>query len=200
MSNLCPNPSLVNNETGWANGTRTAVSGFDRPYAKRYTGSTATSFIGAPQIAVTPGQQITFSFSTRSTAAITLRVYVDYFNGATASGDSGAKNVSIPANTVTRAFSTVTIPSGINGAMLSVYFNLPANNTVLDVTMARYTLGTDTAYFDGASPNWQWMGAAGNSASQPTTPTVQPSGIKIWNGTTWADAPKQKFYNGTAWV
>lgn len=201
MSNLCPNPSVANNDVGWANGTRTAVSGFDRPYAKRFTGTTDTIFIGGPAIPVAAGQEMTFSFSGRCSEAMTLRLYVDYFSGSNSAGDSGSKSHPLSANVVSRGFQRVTIPAGVTTAMLSVYFNLPSTSAILDVTMLRYTVGTDSLYFDGDSEGWEWTGASGNSTSIQSAPVLdQLSGVKIWNGSSWINTPKQKVYNGSAWV
>jgi hypothetical protein len=162
--NLCVNPCLTNDVSGWGGGstpTLTAVSGFGRPNAARYTSGT---FLMSATGAVTAGLTYTLSTYVRSTNNSSGTLYIEWTNG-TGGKSYTTTAYSLVAGTVTRLSISGTAAAGIvTAGILLDGVNYSLNTT--DVTMVLVEpVGTLDTYFDGGSPGATWDGTPGNSAS-----------------------------------
>lgn len=166
--NLCVNPSLTNNATGWGGGgtpVRTDVTGlgFLRNWAARYSSGT---FVTSPTGAATVGQTYTVSGYVRpQTFQISGTVWIDWVDGGGSSVGSSNQGFTAPAGSVTRISMTGTAPSGAVGARLVITGEDFSINTT-DVTAVLIEQAASALdFFDGDSPSASWDGTAGNSAS-----------------------------------
>jgi hypothetical protein len=166
--NLCPNPALSIDATGWGGGsapTRTAVTGFVRDWAARY--SPSGSFQETPRSAVTAGQIYTLSLYARLTSAFatsSCNSYIGWYN-------AGGGAISFPAQAlpdlqngvITRLIRTDVAPVGAAFASL-VFDNIGGTN--IDYTAMLVELDSSAQpYADGDSASWQWDGTPGLSPS-----------------------------------
>lgn len=174
--NLCRNPALGVDVTGWGGSStpaRTAVTGFGRGWAGRYTAGTFISTAATATGAVTVGQTYTVSLYLR-TASFGVGVgaiYIEWIN----SGGSGfgypSANYSASAATVTRVSVTAVAPAGAVAARVIVDgINYSVN--VTDFTMVLIEQATLQDYFDGDSPGASWDSTPGLSSS--TLPDAAP--------------------------
>lgn len=176
--NLCPNPALTNDATGWTSNrtlTRAAVAGFDRPNAAQITGtgSGGEHFILPPPGTVAPGIPCAVSVSYRADAATSATVYILFYNaGSSIIGFVAHSGNPIPAaaGVVSRAFVVGAPP--VNTAKAGIQVSLvSASTAVLQATMSLVEpVGTNRVYFDGGSTSAAWDGAAGNSTSTLSDP------------------------------
>lgn len=163
--NACPNPAVSVDTTGWggnATPTRTAVTGFLRSFAARYSGA---SFIETPRGAVTAGAIVTLSVYARVNGALpsTIRSYIAWYTaGGSAISFDSQSHPDLAAAVVTRLARTGTAPALAAAASL-IFDNFGG---ILDFT-AMLTELADSAlpYADGDSEGWEWDGTPGVSAS-----------------------------------
>ncbi|AQZ67634.1 unnamed protein product [[Actinomadura] parvosata subsp. kistnae] len=173
--NTCLNPACANDNAGWGGGStpaRTAVSGFSRPFAARYTSGT---FSNSSRGTVVAGQQYTVSmycYFDNPLATISGAVYIEWRNAASSVITYSNGSYSVPARAVSRVSLTATAPA--NAAFASLItdnYNFgsgPADFTMVLVEAAP----TLDSYFDGDSPGASWDGVPGSSAS-----TLPDSGV-----------------------
>lgn len=166
--NLCPNPALDNNNTGWTGGetpVRTDVTGlgFPRQWAARY--STATFMFG-PTGAATPGMAYTVSTYVRPdtfTVAGTLAIqWLD--SGLNEVSESTVAFPTSPAGAATRVSITGTAPTGTVWLRLLHFGENYAGNPCNFSAVLYEQAAAIGAYFDGTPPG-AWDGTAGNSTS-----------------------------------
>lgn len=165
-NNRCTNPALANNNTGWGGAStpvRTAVTGFDRGFAARYT---TGSFIRSQSGAASPGVTYIVSLYLRlATFAGSGSFYIEWQDIGGDPLDYTTGSWSATANVVTRASVSGTAPGGTVFAAVVLDGENFASNAA-DFTMALIEQGAVLqAYFDGDSPGATWDGTAGNSAS-----------------------------------
>jgi hypothetical protein len=168
--NLCTNPALSTVVTGWGGGstpTLTAVSGFSRPNAARYSSGT---FMSTAQGAATAGLSYTVSTYARSNNfSPSGTIYIEWLNsGGSSISFSTGSAYSLPSTVVTRASTTATAPA--NTAFCRVVMdgtNYSVN--VCDITMVLLEQAALDTYFDGDTGGATWDGTTGNSSSTLTT-------------------------------
>lgn len=173
--NLCLNPALGVDVTGWGGGStpaRVSVTGFSRPTAAEYTtgsyASTAATGVGA----VTVGLAYTVSVYVRTVNfnVNSGSIYVEWLT----SGGSGfgypAASYSLAAATIGRVSVTATAPTGAVACRAIVDgINLPINPTHFTMVLIEQAPALDI-YFDGdTSPGGSWDGTPGLSGSTLTT-------------------------------
>ncbi|YCK35171.1 hypothetical protein ACNF49_14110 [Actinomadura sp. ATCC 39365] len=166
--NLCTNPCLTNDATGWGgNGTPTrtdvTVLGFARQWAARYL---AGSYITTPTGAASAGLAYTVSVYLRpQTFTLNGTVWIEFLDGGGGSVGTANSGFSAPAGNITRISQTSTAPSGTASCWLVVTGENYAVNTT-DYTMCLIEQAASLgSYFDGGSPGASWNGTPGNSPS-----------------------------------
>ncbi|MFF4417077.1 hypothetical protein ACFYY8_31540 [Streptosporangium sp. NPDC001559] len=173
--NLCLNPALDVDTTGWSGGsapTRVTVSGFDRANAAEYTTSGSYCSTAATATnAVTVGLSYTLSIYARTSVfnVNSGTLFVEWVNGSGGGFGYPSSGFTMTANTVTRLSITATAPSGAVAARLIVDgVNFSINPA--DFTMALIEESADLgAYFDGNTAGAAWDGTPGLSSSTLTT-------------------------------
>lgn len=175
--NKAENPALANDAVGWAaigGGSRTAVTGFGRPFAFRKTGGTGSLSIYCARASAGVGETWTASIYIRSNVARTVNPTLDYYtSGSTFISDQVGDPVSLTANTVTRIYVTGTTVATTARLQLTISYTAAATSDVMDVTALMYEkVATLDGYFDGDTPNAVWDGTAGNSTSTLTPGTA----------------------------
>lgn len=165
--NTCINPSLSVDNAGWGgNGTapvRTAVSGFDRGFAARYTDG---SFIRTQYGAATPALTYTVSLYLRfATFAVNGHIYIEWQDGSHGALSYTSADYSATFNAVTRVTVSGAAPANTAFAAIIIDGDSFSANT-LDVTMVLIEPVADLDdYFDGDTAGAGWVGTAGASAS-----------------------------------
>lgn len=172
--NLCPNPGLKNDATGWTgNGAWarvTGVTGMPRTTGNGYTAGTfAQTPTGTP---ATAGQQYTGSFYIKETGGLGTAAATLYLAFTRSSGGDDFSNTvaigAIATNTPTRINITATAPANATGCYLLYDGN---NFVVRPCTITAVLLEQAAAldsYFDGDTTFAVWDGADGNSTSTLT--------------------------------
>lgn len=173
--NLCPNPALANNDTGWVPtpaGSYARATAVDAslPRTTGYAGS-AIADINSPRYQTTPGQQYVISVSMHAIAAQSFGLLSNWYNassGGSFVSATGNVSVSLAAGATTRVvLGPYTAPAGSVSGHLK-FNDIDAGG--IEITAFRcapYTgdLTADGAYLDGNSPGAQWDGTAGSSTS-----------------------------------
>jgi hypothetical protein len=165
--NLCTNPALGVNVTGWGGGstpTLTAVAGFGRPNAARYTAGT---FMWSAAGAAFAGLSYTVSAYIRTnTFNASGSAYVEWLNsGGGVIGDTPGAAYTTTSGVVSRVSVTGTSPANTASARLVMDgVNYSVNSADITMVMVEQ-VGTLDTYFDGGSPGATWDGTPGNSAS-----------------------------------
>jgi hypothetical protein len=162
------NPALANDNAGWGGGSvpaRTAVSGFGRPFAARYTSGT---FSSSSRGAVVAGQTYTMSeyvYFDNAAASINGTLYVEWRNAGGSVVTYSNTPYTAPGRVVTRISITTVAPANAAFAQLITdNFNFATGAT--DFTQVLIETGASLLdYFDGDSPNASWDGVPGSSAS-----------------------------------
>lgn len=185
--NLCTNPALSVDNTGWGgNGTapaRTAVSGFQRPYAARYVDGT---FIRTPTGLVTEGLTYTLSIDIRPTSDVSSgHIYIEWQRS-----DSSVIQYTTVAygaltgGAVTRLSVTDTTP--IDGTVYQACIIVDGPDFTTNTTdFAAALIEQDTQldpYFDGDTPGASWDGTAGESTSTFVVPLPPPPPMVVSDG------------------
>lgn len=182
--NICPNPSLEVNATGFSTqrygssknnsnfaGIRVASGGVQGPGFYRATATEAWSFLSwitTPEATVTDGLPYVVSMFVRVNRATQVRVHVETLrsDGSVLALSVGA-NVSVSANTWTRIAQIASVPDGgrkIRG--LAVVESLNSSDAI-DVDGVMYEQTTEIgSYFDGSSAGAVWLGTSGSSSSR----------------------------------
>lgn len=179
--NGCPNPALGVDTTGWGGGstpTRTAVTGFARPWAARY--SPPGSFQETPKSAVTAGQTYTLSLDARVTTAFAtshINTYIGWytFGGGAITFDTLALP-DLAAGVVTHLERTGTAPA--TAAFVDLIFDGVGGDFIDYTDFLVEEGGSSQPYADGDTPGWVWDGAAGLSpSSESPAVTITPDAI-----------------------
>jgi hypothetical protein len=167
-TNLCTNPCLTNNNTGWAGAStpaRADVSalGFARQWGARYT---TGSYITTPTGAASAGLAYTVSVYLRpQTFDLNGTVWIEFLDGGGGSISSVNSGFSAPAAAVTRISQTGTAPANTASCWLVVTGeNYAVNTTDYTVCLIEQSASLGS-YFDGDTPAAVWNGTAGNSTS-----------------------------------
>jgi len=185
--NLCPNPSVEVDTTGYSTqrygsslnnaafaGSRQTSGGQQGSSYYRATATANWSFkswITMPTTAATAGTSYVVSYWVRVNRAQTVSVNVESLrSNDSVVGLVVGTPISIPANTWTRVSQVHTVPAnGVKLRALAVVESL-TNTDRLEVDGVHYeatsTLGT---YFDGGSANCVWLGTVGKSQSRMDT-------------------------------
>lgn len=166
--NLCPNPALDNNNTGWGGGetpvrTDVTAQSFPRVWGARY--STSTFMLG-PSGAATAGLAYYVSVYVRPDSfAITGTLAIQWNDGG--GSELSETTISFPstsAGTVTRVGLTGTAPASTASLRL-LHFGENYGANPCNFTACLYEqVGSLDTYFDGTPPG-SWDGTAGNSTS-----------------------------------
>lgn len=164
--NLCANPALKNNNTGWAGDggapAATSVTGFVRSTGARYTaGTTVSSATGT----VTEGVQYTLSCYAKPSNNTSGTAFIEWTkSGGGHSYDSAA--YSLTAGAVGRVEVTATAPTdAVTAGLILSGANYASNTTDVTATLIEAAAGPAGTYFDGDTATASWDGADGNSAS-----------------------------------
>ncbi|MGW4422535.1 hypothetical protein [Streptosporangium sp. NPDC004631] len=172
--NLCTNPALGVDVTGWGGGStpaRTAVTGFARPWAARYTAGTFMSTAPTNVSAVTPGLDYTLAIYVR-VATFNVgagAIYIEWINAGGSGFGYPSANFTASIGAVTRVSITGTAPANAVAARVIIDgINYNINTTDFTALLIEQT-GTLGTYFDGDSTNGSWDGTPGLSASTLTT-------------------------------
>ncbi|MEV4180187.1 hypothetical protein AB0J28_01910 [Streptosporangium canum] len=173
--NLCINPACANDVLGWGGGStpaRTAVSGFARGFAARYTAGTFAAGGPTSLSAVTVGLTYTLSVYFRSTSNASGSIYVEWLNAGGSGFGYPFASYSGSAGAVTRASITAVAPTNAVGARVVMDgVNYGANLTDFTAVLIEQVAAVDV-YFDGDSSGASWDGTAGNSSSTLTDSLV----------------------------
>jgi hypothetical protein len=165
-TNLCPNPSLANNATGWFGpggwARVTGLTGFTRTTG--WAGTAAGDPIGA-RGAVTGSAPYTYSAYVRAQNAGDVEAQINWYNSlGNYVSTSTPQTFTLTANTVTRIWTTATAPPTAVTAGLVVFTATSLGQLVWTQTL--YEAGSILApWFDGSSAGASWTGTAGNSTS-----------------------------------
>jgi hypothetical protein len=165
--NTCVNPSLGNDNATWGgNGSapvRTAVTGFARPWAARYTDGT---IVRTAYGTATPGLDYTLSADVRlATFALSGTMFIEWQDASHGALSYTGAAFSISAGVVTRISVTGTAPANTVYAA-AIIGNESFNINTCDVSECLVEpVGTLGTYFDGDSPSASWDGTPGSSSS-----------------------------------
>lgn len=182
-TNLCPNPALKVDATGYfgpSGYARVTSTGSGMPRTTGYAGTT-TGDIAPPKCSVTPGVTYRFSayvYGVGTTNNITFNA--NWYTGGSYTSSSGAGSTSVAQNTAVRIDSgAVVAPAGVNEALFAINGLDSAAQVTGFLYEASSTLDT---YFDGDSSGAVWTGTAGNSTSQisnGTAPSMRAAGTYL---------------------
>jgi hypothetical protein len=166
--NLCVNPYLKNNATGWGGGggmtpTRADLTGlgFGRTWGARV--DTGGSYVRTASGAITAGQTYTISFYIRPDTTFSGSFYLTWVNGSGSDVDFTQIAYSASSGTVTRVSGSGTTAHGDAVTLQAII-----DGTNRYISQVLIELGTPAdSYFDGddTSLGGSWDGADGNSAS-----------------------------------
>lgn len=169
--NLCPNPALKVDTTGWfgqSGWARTTTAHATLPRTTGFAGSTPGNVV-TRRWPATPGLSYVGSVAVRFTAASTGIVAIDWYTAggvylSTSNGPSfdqtGGTTATLPTGVA------VAPPNAAEGAIVVVGLDGAAEITAV---LVEQTATTGGVYFDGDSTNSVWDGTNGASASTETT-------------------------------
>lgn len=170
--NLCPNPAISVDITGWSGGTVparvTGLVGYNRPTGARYTGG---SFLRTPACAAGPGDTVTVAFDILTEAFDDPSIDLYLYATRSAGGDVQVGAIDHPTlthNVVSRFAITRACPALTTGVYaLADGINMVISPTIVTACLAELSPTADT-YFDGdvpGPPTSTWDGATGLSTS-----------------------------------
>jgi hypothetical protein len=163
---------MSNDVAGWGGGStpvRTAVTGFGRTNAARYTSGT---FMWSAPGAASPGLAYTLSVYVRS-ASFNITggsIYLEWLNsGGGVISDTGGVGYTATAGIVTRVNITGTsVASTAFARIIMDGVNYAVNACDVTMLLAEQVVTLDP-YFDGDDVGAVWDGTPGNSSSTLTT-------------------------------
>jgi hypothetical protein len=184
--NLCPNPSVGANVTGWA-GTAgpptrvTGVAGMPVTTAARYTG---TGYIQTPTGAASPGLAYTMSLYFTNNTGFSISGKTIYFTFTrSAGGDDFSQTFTIPtiaSGATGRVSQTFTAPALATGMYWIIDTLNGSTGTGIDVSAALYEQAASLAsYADGDTSGWSWDGTAENSTSSESGTSTVTSDLAV---------------------
>lgn len=194
-TNLCPNPSLETNSTGWAvagtgNLTRRTDGGYVGLAYGRATSTSAVSFRATgPTTPVVPGDVVTLSAYVKGVGARSIRLEARYVGGP---ANMVSPSIPLPAGW-TRMDLTVTVPAGATAVSLDIdCLTGGATGDYFDFDAVLYEKSGLGDYFDGATADdpsaepmyrYSWTGTVDNSAStrEIRTSYVGPEGDETYH-------------------
>src|SRR4051812_46003046 len=161
-TNLCPNPSLKNDATGWfGGGVRvTGSTGMSRATAFQNAGATST----APRATVTAGLTYRFSAYVKGTGgASSGNANINWYSGGAYLSSAPGQGWTVTAGNVTRIESGAQVaPAGADQGLL----NITGVDAQVEVTALLYEQTSSLfEFFDGDSGGCSWTGTSGNSTS-----------------------------------
>src|SRR6185295_1075647 len=161
-TNLCPNPSLKNDATGWfGGGTRvTGSTGMARSTAYQNAGNETT----LPRGSVTAGLTYRFSAYVKGTGGGSSgNANINWYSGGSYLSSSPGQGWSVTTGNVTRVESGAqTAPVGADQGLL----NITGVDAQIQVTAVLYEQTSSLfEFFDGDSGGCSWTGTSGNSTS-----------------------------------
>lgn len=161
-TNLCPNPGLANDATGWfGGGTRvTGSTGMQRTTAYQNAGIETT----LPRGTVTAGLSYRFSAYIKGTGgASSGNANINWYSGGAYLASSPGQGWSVTTGNVTRVESGAQVaPAGADQGLL----NITGVDAQIQVTAVLYEQTTSLfEFFDGDSDGCSWTGTSGNSTS-----------------------------------
>src|SRR3954469_19196553 len=161
-TNLCPNPSLKNDATGWfGGGVRvTGSTGMARATAFQNAGTTDT----APRATVTAGLTYRFSAYVKGTGGGSSgNANINWYSGGAYLSSAPGQGWSVTTGQVTRIESGAQVaPVGADQGLL----NITGVDAQVEVTAVLYEQTSQLfEFFDGDSGGCTWNGTAGNSTS-----------------------------------
>lgn len=174
--NLCPNPAVDVDVTGWAGDstpTRVALAGFPRPFGAHYGAGT---YLETPKSTVIAGTVYTFSgYVQYPTFALSMNgnTYIAWYrsNGTAISYDQLAFSSNL--NNVTRFVRTGTAPTdAVSASIIIDGTSLTSNPADITAVLVEAAPAVDT-YADGNTIGWGWDGVAGLSTSSESLPADQ---------------------------
>lgn len=166
-TNLCPNPSCMNNTSGWYGGSlsrATGVSGLPATTAASFS----SSQMDAPQGSIAGSTTYTFSLYFKATQNGTINYAVDEYTSGSYFLTVASGSLSVVNGQVYRISATFSSHSDATSALLWIQGASGYADCVLYEQGA--ALGT---YFDGSTPGGSWNGTAGNSTSTIPVNTLQ---------------------------
>jgi hypothetical protein len=161
-TNLCPNPSLKNDATGWfGGGVRvTGSTGMARATAFQNAGTTDT----LPRATVTAGLTYRFSAYVKGTGGGSSgNANINWYSGGAYLSSAPGQGWSVTTGQVTRIESGAQVaPAGADQGLL----NITGVDAQVEVTAVLYEQTSSLfEFFDGDSGGCSWNGTAGNSTS-----------------------------------
>jgi Glycosyl hydrolases family 16 len=161
-TNLCPNPSLINDATDWfGGGTRvTGSTGMQRTTAYQNAGVTTT----LPRGSVTAGLTYRFSAFIKGTGgASSGNANINWYSGGSYLSSAPGQGWTVTTGNVTRIESGAQVaPAGADQALL----NITGVDAQIQVTCVLYEQTSQLfEFFDGNSADCSWTGTAGSSTS-----------------------------------
>lgn len=165
--NLCPNPALKVNNTGWGGGSTptrsTGLTGMPRTTGAHYS---VNGFATTPVATASAGVTYTASLYFQNNTGVSLGSKAVYFVWKKPGDDFGTtKSVALPVGT-TRIDFTATSPSGTVGFYILVdsFDATPSGGCDLTAVLFEQAGALDT-YFDGDTSGASWDGTDGLSTS-----------------------------------
>lgn len=165
-TNLCPNPALAVNATGWFGSAgwarATGLTGFTRTTG--WSGTSAGQQI-SPQGTTVANQAYTFSaFAKATTGGADVVVGINWYQAGSYRSSSTEVSFTLDAGEVTRVWVTATSPPNTDSALLTI--DTPGGQGAVQITQVLYEQSAAlNPWFDGSSPGGSWTGTAGNSTS-----------------------------------
>lgn len=177
--NLCSNPALGANDTGWrTDGTssRVAVSGFSRPFAYQVT---AAVFAESARAVVDGSKVYSISCEIKASAAGTIAFYIgQYRSDGSDAGAGGPFNIPVATNTVTTLSGTITSRS--DAAFIAATPVLPNGTEIYQVTSVLIEeTDAPSTYADGETDGWVWDGVQYNSTSSESSVVAIDIGLSV---------------------
>jgi hypothetical protein len=181
--NLCDNPALKNNNTGWGGGSTptrsTGLTGLPRTTGAHYT---ANGYAQTPTAVAAPATVYTASLYLQNNTGFSLgfkTIYLAFTRSAGGDDFSQTKSVELPTG-VTRIDFTGTSPALTTGLYVIVdSFNASLGSGVELTACLIEQAGALDTYFDGDTAGASWDGSDGNSTSTLSTGLTQALPVAV---------------------
>jgi hypothetical protein len=165
--NLCPNPALQVNATGWFGPTGSVrvsnLTGFGRTTGFTMGGGPGDGI--GPQADVVAGTTYTFSLYARPSFTGTVDTGIDWYDdGGYLASSPGASTINVTNGVITRLAVTAVAPAGATAGLQTTSYSGASIVTTMHLVEAATSAGE---YFDGATLGAVWDNPAtpGNSTS-----------------------------------